>query len=110
MDETDPSSATSDSSDEESGEVDFDPNGLEAVSGGYHQVHAVNVVDDTPQSFKDIEASPNKAKWLEATQDEYDSLVNNGTWTLTDLPPDRKALECKLIWRTKFDAMGQFTK
>ncbi|KAF0710251.1 hypothetical protein As57867_005553, partial [Aphanomyces stellatus] len=78
------------SSDQESSdsEVEFEnPTGLEALSGGHHQVYSVDVINDTPQSFADIEASPNKQAWLEATQDEYNSLLNNGTWVLTDLPP-----------------------
>ncbi|KAF0688140.1 Aste57867_20220 [Aphanomyces stellatus] len=101
------------SSDQESSdsEVEFEnPTGLEALSGGHHQVYSVDVINDTPQSFADIEASPNKQAWLEATQDEYNSLLNNGTWVLTDLPPGRKALACKWLWRNKFDAVGRFTK
>ncbi|KAH9141736.1 hypothetical protein AeRB84_014116, partial [Aphanomyces euteiches] len=43
-------------------------------------------------------------------QVEYDSLIENGTWTLTDLPPGREALECKWLWRMKFDADGKLTK
>ncbi|KAF0710277.1 hypothetical protein As57867_005548, partial [Aphanomyces stellatus] len=100
------------SSDQESSdsEVEFEnPTVLEALSGGHHQVYSVDVINDTPQSFADIEASPNKQAWLEATQDEYNSLLNNGTWVLTDLPPGRKALACKWLWRNKFDAVGRFT-
>ncbi|KAF0690967.1 hypothetical protein As57867_017658, partial [Aphanomyces stellatus] len=65
------------SSDQESSdsEVEFEnPTGLEALSGGHHQVFSVDVINDTPQSFADIEASPNKQAWLDATQDEYNSL------------------------------------
>ncbi|KAF0707495.1 hypothetical protein As57867_006583, partial [Aphanomyces stellatus] len=86
------------------------PTGLEAISGGRHQVLSVDTVNDAPQSFADIEASPNKQAWLDATHEEYDALVNNGTWVLTELPAGRKALACKWLWRNKFDAVGHFTK
>ncbi|KAF0710625.1 hypothetical protein As57867_005486, partial [Aphanomyces stellatus] len=103
--------AISSDQDSSDSEVEFEnPTGLEALSGGHHQVFSVDVIKDTPQSFADIEASPNKQAWLDATQDEYNSLLNNGTWVLTDLPPGRKALACKWLWRNKFDAVGRFTK
>ena len=73
-------------------------------------MYSVQVLNDTPLSFSDVDKSPNRLKWFEATQDEYDSLVNNGTWTLTDLPPGREALKCKWLWRIKFDAEGNMTK
>ncbi|KAF0693246.1 hypothetical protein As57867_015708, partial [Aphanomyces stellatus] len=103
--------AKSSDQDSSDSEVEFEnPTGLEALSGGHHQVFSVDVINDTPQSCVDIEASPNKQAWLDATQDEYNSLLNNGTWVLTDLPPGRKALACKWLWRNKFDAVGRFTK
>ena len=86
------------------------PMGLEAYSAGLYHECSVDVELETPTSFKDIDASPNKQKWLDATQEEYDALMNNGTWVLTDLPPGRKALGCKWIWRQKFDATGKLTK
>ncbi|KAF0691679.1 Aste57867_17147 [Aphanomyces stellatus] len=97
----DPDREESTSSDQEKSDFDVEcnyPMGLEAASSGHHQ------------SFEDIEASPNKQAWLDATQEEYNSLVNNGTWVLTDLPSGRKALACKGLWRNKFDAVGRFTK
>ncbi|KAF0682497.1 hypothetical protein As57867_025303, partial [Aphanomyces stellatus] len=101
------------SSDQESSDSDVEPEnptGLEAISGGRHQVLSVDTVNDAPQSFADIEASPNKQAWLDATHEEYDALVNNGTWVLTELPAGRKALACKWLWRNKFDAVGHCTK
>ncbi|KAF0712542.1 hypothetical protein As57867_004782, partial [Aphanomyces stellatus] len=90
------------SSDQESSDSNVEPEnpkGLEAISGGrQHQLLSVDSVNDTPQSFADIEASPNKHTWMDATQEEYDALVNNGTWVLTELPAGRKALACKWLW------------
>ncbi|ETV73409.1 hypothetical protein H257_11904 [Aphanomyces astaci] len=77
------------------------------ISGGHHQVFSVDLINDKPQSFADIEASPNKQAWLDATQEEYYAIVYNGIWVLTDLPRGRKALACKWLWRNKFDAVGR---
>ncbi|KAH9114804.1 hypothetical protein AeMF1_008350 [Aphanomyces euteiches] len=71
-----------------------DPMGLEAISRGFHQVYSVQVLNETPLSFSDVDKSPNRLKWLEATQDEYESL----------------ALKCKWLWRIKFDEEGNMTK
>ena len=37
-------------------------------------------------------------------QEEYDSLIANGTWDLTPLPKDRRTVGCKWVFRTKKDA------
>ncbi|KAF0710662.1 hypothetical protein As57867_005479, partial [Aphanomyces stellatus] len=98
------------SSDQESSdsEVEFEnPTGLEALSGGHPTLLTLSTTHHNRlRTLKPVQTS----KWLEATQDEYNSLLNNGTWVLTDLPPGRKALACKWLWRNKFDAVGRFTK
>ena len=37
-------------------------------------------------------------------QEEYDSLVANGTWELNTLPEGRRSVEYKWVFRTKHDA------
>jgi hypothetical protein len=39
-------------------------------------------------------------------KDEYDSLIKNGTWTLCDLPPGRKAIKSKWVYKTKTNQDG----
>jgi hypothetical protein len=46
-------------------------------------------------------------KWEAAMEDEYHSLLANGTWELTTLPKSRKAVECKWVFKTKRDAAGE---
>ena len=36
----------------------------------------------------------NNTKWKEVIQDEMNSLMENGTWELTELPQGRKAVTC----------------
>jgi hypothetical protein len=42
--------------------------------------------------------------WEAAMQEEYGSLMANGTWELVPLPKDRKSVGCKWVFRTKRDA------
>ena len=39
-------------------------------------------------------------------QEEYTSLIANGTYELAPLPKDRKSVGCKWVFRTKRDALG----
>ena len=39
--------------------------------------------------------------WIPAIAEEYDSLVRNGTWTLFQLPTDRKAIQGKWVMKFK---------
>lgn len=41
---------------------------------------------------------------------EYAALMNNNTWTLVDLPPDRKAIGCKSVFRIKENPDGSINK
>ena len=39
-------------------------------------------------------------------QEEFSSLQKNINWELVDLPPGRKLVQCKWVFKTKFDAYG----
>jgi len=41
---------------------------------------------------------------------EYEALMNNKTWDLVSLPPNRKAVGCKWVFRVKENADGTVTK
>ena len=41
---------------------------------------------------------------------EYDALLRNGTWTLVDLPPLRKAIGCKWVLKIKENPDGTVNK
>jgi hypothetical protein len=38
--------------------------------------------------------------------EEYNSLLSNQTWILTDLPPNRTAIECKWVYKARLVAKG----
>jgi hypothetical protein len=46
------------------------------------------------------------SRWREAMQSEIRSLETNGTWTVTELPPGKKALGCKWVYKIKHKSDG----
>ena len=45
-----------------------------------------------PTTLAEVLGGPDGEKWKESVQEEYNSLIENGTWELTDLPPGKKAI------------------
>ena len=58
---------------------------------------------DTLSTYKQAMRSPLKLKWQEATRDEYNSLVEMGTWILVSLPKNRNVIKCKWVFTVKAD-------
>ncbi|OWZ19160.1 Integrase, catalytic core protein [Phytophthora megakarya] len=48
----------------------------------------------TPRSLKGVLSGPQREQWKQALELEYNSLIDNGTWRLVQLPPDRKGIPC----------------
>ncbi len=51
-----------------------------------------------------------KTEWLNATNDEYNSLIDNDTWKLVDIPPGRKPLKRKWIRKCKYNSDGSLER
>jgi hypothetical protein len=43
-------------------------------------------------------------------QQEYSSLIDNGTWELVDLPPDRVVVNIMWIYKVKSDTTGDVSR
>ena len=54
-----------------------------------------------PETYREAINCPEAKLWIEAINEEYSSLIKNNTWTLCQLPPDRKAIEGKWILKYK---------
>jgi len=50
------------------------------------------------------------AKWCKAMDVELRALEGNKTWEITLLPPSKRAIGCKWIYRTKFHSDGSVDK
>jgi hypothetical protein len=65
---------------------------------------------DDPLNLCDAMRSEDASKWEASMQEEYGSLMANGTWELVPLPKDRKSVGCKWVFRTKRDASGHIVR
>lgn len=49
-------------------------------------------------------------KWKCAAQEEYDSLIKNGTWNLVDKPEGKKLIGCRWLFKIKAGIPGVESK
>ena len=59
------------------------------------------------RSRKPFQRPEGSDKWLQAAQEEMDSLVEHDTWSLTKLPPGRKIVGSKWVFKLKHDENGE---
>lgn len=69
---------------------------------------ADNLVE--PQSYDEAITSPSSAEWREAMQREYDSLIANNVFKLVDRPSNVNVVQCKWVFKLKYDSSGNFEK
>jgi hypothetical protein len=62
------------------------------------ELHVVS--SDEPASFAEAE---HNLSWRKAMMEEMDSIEENGTWSLIDLPPGRKPIGVKWVFKLKQD-------
>jgi hypothetical protein len=41
---------------------------------------------------------------------EYDSVLSNGTWNLVDFPHDVNPINCKWVYRVKYNPNGKINQ
>ena len=68
---------------------------------------STNHIPNEPNTFKQAMTSPDAHLWQIAVNEEYGSLIANGTWELVDLPPDRKPVDCKWVFKIKCNSLGE---
>ncbi|CAI7889834.1 unnamed protein product [Closterium sp. NIES-53] len=61
-------------------------------------------------SMEEALAGDDREAWLASREDEFQSHMENETWTLTNLPPGRKALDCTWVLCVKTDAEGRLER
>ncbi|GFU49698.1 retrovirus-related Pol polyprotein from transposon TNT 1-94 [Nephila pilipes] len=59
-----------------------------------------------PETYKEAMASVDSDKWLDAMKEELESLSNNNTWVLANLPSDRKSIGNRWVFKVKQNAEG----
>lgn len=68
-----------------------------------------HVIND-PITPAEITGRPDESLWQQALQDEMNSLDENATWTLVELPAGKKPIKCRWIFKTEVDATGKLEK
>ncbi|CAI7868074.1 unnamed protein product [Closterium sp. NIES-53] len=63
-----------------------------------------------PKTLAEALSGPDAEKWKLSVKEEYDSLLENETWELCELPPGKKAISSKLIFRHKYGPDGELTR
>ena len=68
------------------------------------------MVENDPQTFKEAMSTPEAPQWKEAINSEIESIMQNHTWELVDLPKGSKPLGCKWIFKRKLKPDGSIDK
>lgn len=71
--------------------------------------HVPNVLNATtldPATYTEAMKSPEADLWIEAINSEFQALATHDVWELTPLPPGRRAIGSKWVFKTKFNADG----
>lgn len=71
---------------------------------------AESFVEDVPQQFNDIHGRDVEKQWMQAINEEITSLVKNKTWDLMPLPPGRRVIDNRWIFKIKRDKDGNIDK
>ena len=68
------------------------------------------LLEGEPRTFKEAVSSSEELLWKEAIKSEIDSVLQNHTWELVDLPLGCKPLGSKWIFKRKMKADGSIDK
>ena len=68
------------------------------------------VLEDDPRTYDEAMRSVDAVFWKEAIDSELQSILNNNTWELVELPRGCKPITCKWIFRKKLKADGSIDK
>lgn len=63
-----------------------------------------------PLTYKEALDTIDSIKWEQAMKEEYDSLMDNQTWDLAELPPNRQALHGKWVYKFKRGPQGEIIR
>lgn len=81
--------------------------------GRYGYVSYAAMIDETnvdPNTVEEALSCADEPNWKAAMDSELQSLDENNTWTLVDLPSGRKAIRNKWVFKTKRDGEGNIVR
>ena len=78
--------------------------------GDWEENDANAAISDDPKTFRSAITGDNANNWKAAIDAEMQSLRQNETWDLVDLPPNKNVVGCKWVFKTKHNADGTISK
>lgn len=60
-----------------------------------------------PNTVEEAMSSEHSQYWQQAMEDEYNSLIKNETWDLSNLPAGQRVIGCKWVFTLKKNSKGQ---
>jgi hypothetical protein len=72
-------------------------------------VNNIGKVDD-PASFEEAMTRGQSSKWLEAMNDEIESMSTNDVWDLVEIPHGVKKVGCKWVYKNKHGSKGNIKR
>lgn len=63
-----------------------------------------------PSSYSEAISCPEADKWKSAIQEEYQSLIENGTWSITPCPPGREPIKSRWVFKIKPTVNGELPR
>ena len=81
--------------------------GYDSLSSSYRAFLTSFGTEVEPTSFEEACKDP---RWVEAMQAEISALESNQTWQVVPLPPNKKAIGCKWIFKIKYHASGEIDR
>jgi hypothetical protein len=71
-----------------------------------------NVCSDStePNTYDEAVSGTDSAKWIAAMGEEYQALVDNGTWQHVAAPNDNPLLKCRWVYKIKRNESGNVIK
>lgn len=67
-------------------------------------------VESVPKTYNEAMTDRNAEKWKEAMKSEYESLMENHTWILADMPMGNNAIKNKWVFAVKKDIEGNVVR
>lgn len=63
-----------------------------------------------PRTVEEALSCNDADQWKAAMDSEFQSLIQNNTWTLSDLPDNKRAIPCKWLFKVKTNADGNIER
>lgn len=76
----------------------------------YYASVAMMSISNEPRNYAEAISSGDRKKWIAAMNEEYNSLIKNGTWKLVDIEEHRKVIDNRWVYKIKCNADGSIER